>query len=129
MIPTPKWQWQHLFDFFEVDAGLNMALKGNVRIVNKELWKWKINSSRKSYSIHPLKSYLLSFLNIKPIFSKKTYRVNYLPFYFRQIKVSFLNFGVFKGVFLFFILSYYIFAKIFTVLIYPASSDINFDNT
>ena len=117
----------NLFDFFEVVAGLSMALKGNIRIVNKELWKWKINSSRKSYSIYSLKNYLLSFLNIKPIFSNKKYRVNYLPFYFRQIKVIFSNFGVFKGVFLFFILSYYIFAKILTVLISPSSSDIDFE--
>ena len=42
-----------LYDFFEVNAGIEMAIRGNVRIVNKELWKWKINSSRKSYSIYP----------------------------------------------------------------------------
>ena len=116
-----------LFDFFEVNAGIEMALKGNVRIVNKELWKWKINSSRTSYSIYPFFKYLYDIvgLNYKP--SSKNKRVNYLPFYMSQIRLIYSNFGYFKSTIIFLILTYYILRKIALVLIKPRSSDINFD--
>ena len=51
-----------LYDFFEVNAGIEMAIKGNIRIVNKYLWEWKIDSKRDSYSIYPLKTYLYELL-------------------------------------------------------------------
>jgi glycosyltransferase involved in cell wall biosynthesis len=116
-----------LYDFFEVNAGIEMAIRGNVRIVNKELWKWKINSSRKSYSIYPFFSYISDIFGIKYRPKNKNQRVNYLPFYLSQIRLIFANFGIFKGGIIFFILTYYIFRKIILVLIKPRSSDINFD--
>ena len=46
------------FDFFEVDIGMKMSLRGNIRIANAELWNWVIDGQRASYSIYPLSNYL-----------------------------------------------------------------------
>ena len=116
-----------LFDFFEVNVGIEMALKGNIRVVDKELWKWKINSSRTSYSIYPFFQYLSEIFCLRFKSSSKNRRVNYLPFYFAQVKLIYSNFSFLKSTIIFFILSYYIFRKIVLVLLKPRSSDINFD--
>jgi glycosyltransferase involved in cell wall biosynthesis len=116
-----------LFDFFEVNAGIEMALKGNIRVVNKELWKWKIDSSRTSYSIYPFFVYVADIFGFRYKSSSKIQRVNYLPFYLSQIKLIYSNFSFIKSTIIFLILSYYILKKIALVLFKPRSSDINFD--
>lgn len=117
-----------LYDFFEVNAGIEMALKGNIRIVNKDLWEWRIDSKRESYSIYPFSSYFFDLFFIKKSFNnKKIMRMNYLPFYFSQLRLIFKNFGFIKAIFIFFIFSYYIARKILKVLFNPSSSNIDFE--
>ena len=115
-----------LFDFFEVNAGIEMAIKGNIRIVNKYLWEWKIDSKRDSYSIYPLKTYLYELFSLKSITNNKKSRMNYFPFYFSQIKLIFKNFAFTKSIIIFCILSFYVFKKILKVLFNPSSSNIDF---
>ena len=103
-----------------------MALKGNIRIVNKYLWEWKIDSRRDSYSIYPLKTYFYKLFSIRSISNNKKSRMNYLPFYFSQIKLIFKNFALTKSILIFCILSFYVFKKIFKVLFNPSSSNIDF---
>lgn len=115
------------FDFFEVHLGLQMALVGNIRIANEELFSWNIKSKRKSYTIFSFGNYMRSLVGIRQNRqNNNSSRANYLPFYFAQTKLIFKTFGLLKGAFIFFVLSYFVIAKIILVLFKPKSSDLDF---
>tara|TARA_B000000475_G_C15966847_1_gene435424 strand:+ start:174 stop:1139 length:966 start_codon:yes stop_codon:yes gene_type:complete len=135
-----------LFDFFEVSLGLRMAIKGNIRIVNKDLWSWNIDGQRKSHSIYPLGFYLRDLLGLKR--KKKKVLVdhaaqsnrrfsetqmedkfmNYLPFYFSQLKLIFKSFSLLKSLIISIPLTYYVLGKIVYLFIKPRGMDIDFDD-
>jgi len=135
-----------LFDFFEVSLGLRMAAKGNIRIVNKDLWSWNIDRQRKSHSIYPLGFYIRDLLGLKRknIASNKKIAqssdkrfsetqmedkfMNYLPFYFSQSKFIFKSFSILKAIVIFFVLTYYVLGKITYLFIKPRGMDIDFDD-
>lgn len=67
------------FDFFEVNFGILMALRGKIRIANEYLMGWGVDGTRKSYSITGK-------------------RMNYMPFYFAQVRLIWKNFTIFKSI-------------------------------
>jgi hypothetical protein len=67
------------FDFFEVNFGILMAIRGKIRISNESLMEWGIDGERKSYSITGK-------------------RMNYIPFYFTQVRLICKNFTIFKSI-------------------------------
>jgi glycosyltransferase involved in cell wall biosynthesis len=67
------------FDFFEVNFGILMALRGKIRISNESLMEWGIDGSRQSYSITGK-------------------RMNYFPFFSTQIRLIWKNFSISKSV-------------------------------
>jgi glycosyltransferase involved in cell wall biosynthesis len=75
-----------LFDFFEVNFGILMALRGKIRITNEYLMEWGIDGERKSYSITGK-------------------RMNYFPFYFAQVRLIYKNFTIFKSIISIFLLT------------------------
>ena len=74
------------FDFFEVNFGILMALRGKIRISNEYLMEWGIDGERKSYSITGK-------------------RMNYIPFYFAQVRLIYKNFTIFKSIISIFLLT------------------------
>ena len=74
------------FDFFEVNFGILLALRGKIRISNEYLMEWGIDGERKSYSITGK-------------------RMNYFPFYFAQVRLIFKNFTIFKSIISIFLLT------------------------
>ena len=120
------------FDFFEVDIGMKMSLKGNIRIANTELWHWVIDGERSSYSIYPLSNYLRDIFRRKRKYRPfaqdqlEKSRMNYLPFYFSQVRSLYANFGLLKASLLSAALSYFIFKKIIWLLFNPRMADPSF---
>ena len=74
------------FDFFEVNFGILMAIRGKIRISNESLMEWGIDGERKSYSITGK-------------------RMNYIPFYFTQVRLISKNFTIFKSIISIFLLT------------------------
>ena len=123
----------NLHDFYEVDIGIKMALKGSIRIANLELWNWNIPGSRISYSIYPIDFYIRDLLGLRreERFSgarMENRRMNYLPFYFNQIKLLYSNFSIPQALFLSIILSYVVFRLIYKILFNPKGNDLHFDS-
>ena len=134
----------NLHDFYEVDIGIKMALRGSIRIANSELWNWNIAGSRISHSIYPIDFYVRDLLGLrrKEITNKndadptkrfsetqmENRRMNYLPFYFNQIKLLYSNFSIPKALFLSIILSYVVFRLIYKILFKPNWNDLHFDH-
>ena len=98
-----------LFDYFEVNFGLNMALRGKIRIVNECLMSWGIDGERKSYSI-----------------SGKY--INYFPFYFSQLKLIWKNFPIFKAMVPLLILTIVMINRVVKRFIRPKSTTLSFRN-
>ncbi len=96
------------FDFFEVNFGILMALRGKIRIANKYLMSWGIDGERKSYSITGK-------------------RMNYFPFYFSQIKLIWNNFPILKGSVPVVILTSMMINRWFKRLIRPENSNLSFE--
>ena len=134
-----------LFDFFEVSLGLRMAIKGKIRIVNKNLWAWNIDKTRKSHSIYPIGFYVRDLMGMKRKEKKVTTQtddlnrrvsetqmedrlMNYLPFYFSQLKLIFKSFNIFKASLISIILTYYVSGKIIYLMIRPRGMDIDFND-
>jgi glycosyltransferase involved in cell wall biosynthesis len=120
------------FDFFEVDIGLKMSLKGSIRIANAQLWHWVIDGERASYSIYPLSSYIRDLIGKKREYQPfaqdqlERSRMNYLPFYFGHIRLLYSHFGLLKAFPLSVVLTYFIFKKIIWLLFNPRMADLNF---
>lgn len=134
-----------LFDFFEVSLGLRMAIKGKIRIVNKNLWAWNIDKTRKSHSIYPIGFYVRDLMGMKRKEKKVITQtdglnrrvsetqmedrlMNYLPFYFSQLKLIFKSFNIFKAFLISMILTYYVSGKIIYLMIRPRGMDIDFND-
>ena len=120
------------FDFFEVDIGLKMSLKGNIRIANVELWHWIIDGERTSYSIYPLRSYMKDLMGLKRDYQPfaqdqlEKSRMNYLPFYFGQVRLLYSYFGLLKAFPLSVALTYFIMKKIIWLLFNPHMANLSF---
>jgi len=65
------------YDFFEVNFGLLMALRGKIRIANEYLMSWGIDGERISYSITGNK-------------------ISYVPFFISQVRLILNNFSFIK---------------------------------
>jgi glycosyltransferase involved in cell wall biosynthesis len=95
------------FDFFEVDFGILMAIRGKIRISNEYLMKWGIDGERKSYSITGK-------------------RINYIPFYFTQICLICKNFTIFKSTIAILLLTSIMINKWLKRVISPEKSNLTF---
>jgi glycosyltransferase involved in cell wall biosynthesis len=98
-----------LFDYFEVNFGLNMALRGKVRIANECLMSWGVEGERKSYSV-----------------SGKY--MNYFPFYFSQLKLIWKNFPIFKAMVPLLILTIVMTNRVVKRFIRPKNTTLSFRN-
>lgn len=97
------------FDFFEVNFGTLMAIRGKVRIANEYLMAWGIDGERESYSITGK-------------------RMNYFPFYFTQLRLIWENFSLFKGSVPIIVLTSLLFNRWIKRIIRPKSSNLSFKN-
>ncbi len=97
------------FDFFEVNFGVLMALRGKIRIANDYLMSWGVDGSRQSYSITGK-------------------RINYWPFYLSQIRLIVRNFPLHKAGLPISIISLLLLKLWLKRLIRPKSFNLSFKN-
>ena len=99
-----------LFDWFEVNFSILMALRGNIRIVNEYLFTWGIDRRRKSKN-----------------WSDSGKSITYIRFYLSQVRLMLTRFSVLKVCAPLFILTYLIFVKWIQRRFNTAISDIDFE--
>jgi glycosyltransferase involved in cell wall biosynthesis len=96
------------FDFFEVNFGILMALRGKIRIANEYLMEWGVDGTRKSYSITGK-------------------RMNYMPFYFAQVRLIWKNFTIFKSIISILILTSIMLNRWLKRLMNPKNCNLSFE--
>ena len=96
------------FDFFEVNFGILMALRGKIRILNESLMEWGIDGNRESYSITGK-------------------RLNYFPFFFTQVRLIWKNFSISKSIVSTLLLTLILFNRWIKRIINPEKFNLSFD--
>jgi len=96
------------YDFFEVNFGLLMSLRGKIRVANGYLMSWGIDGERISYSITGKK-------------------ISYLPFFISQLKLITNNFSSLKVGFPVMLISLFIIKAKLKRFFKPKSFNLKFD--